>query len=89
MCTCDITLFISIPIEFADKRRYWQHVQLDLLYINDRPRIILHAELSSWCLERVSMYLLTTFRGFSAQKQFLERQSRLQFDKITRPIISE
>lgn len=51
----DVAPFISILIEFADKRRSWQHVQLDLLYTVDRPRIILHAELSSWCLERVSM----------------------------------
>lgn len=55
MCICDVALFISILIEFADKRRSWQHVQLDLLYTVDRPRVILHAELSSWCLERVSM----------------------------------
>ena len=51
----DITVFISIPIEFADKWRYWQRVQLDLLYTIDHSWIILHAELSSWCLERVSM----------------------------------
>jgi len=86
----DITVFISIPIEFADKWRYWQHVQLDLLYTIDRPWIILHAELSSWCLERVSMCPSWQFRDLSAQWQFfLEWQSRLPFGKIARSIISE
>lgn len=89
MYICDVIFFISILIEFADERRSWQRVQLDLLYTVDRPRIILHAELSSWCLERVSMSILTAFRGPSAQRQFLERQSRLQFDKIARSITSE
>ena len=45
-------------VKFADKRRSWQHVQLDLLYTIDRPWLILHAELSSWCPERVSIFSL-------------------------------
>lgn len=62
-----MSLFILTPIEFTDERRSWQHVQLDLLYTIDRPWIILHAELSSWCLERVSSVTtyLKTSRGFS------------------------
>mgnify|MGYP004592522163 CR=1 FL=1 len=55
-------------VKFADKRRSWQHVQLDLLYTIDRPWLILHAELSSWCLERVSIFSLDychfSFRTF-------------------------
>lgn len=45
-------------VKFADKRRSWQHVQLDLLYTIDRPWLILHAELSSRCSERVSIFIL-------------------------------
>lgn len=45
-------------VKFADKRRSWQHVQLDLLYTIDRPWLILHAELSSRCPERVSTFIL-------------------------------
>lgn len=45
-------------VKFADKRRSWQHVQLDLLYTIDRPWLILHAELSSRCSERVSILIL-------------------------------
>lgn len=44
-------------VKFADKRRSWQHVQLDLLYTIDRPWLVLHAELSSRCPERVSIFI--------------------------------
>lgn len=53
-----ITGFTWLWSNFADKRRSWQHVQLDLLYTIDRPWLILHAELSSRCPERVSIFIL-------------------------------
>lgn len=81
MCArATLPLFISILVEFADKRRSWQHVQLDLLYTIDRPRIILHAELSSWCLERVSIHpslwiFHAAFRARARNVRFPERRS--------------
>lgn len=61
-------------VKFADKRRSWQHVQLDLLYTIDRPWLILHAELSSRCPERVSILIFDyrdpRSRSFSLICQF-------------------
>lgn len=63
-CTHVTLAFLTVLVEFTDKRRTWQHVQLDLLYTIDCPWIILHAELSSWCLERVSKFHLKMSRAF-------------------------
>lgn len=62
MCIHDTASHIDSG--FADKRRSWQLFQLGLLYTIDRPWIILHAELSSWCLERVSTFSLKNLPQF-------------------------